>query len=532
MIPMGNDTPANAARILILAPTARDGTVSSRILTGAGFACIESRSMEELCARLRDGAAAVIVPEELAIDDSHRCLAQMLNEQPVWSDLPVIVLARAAGESPLLIRLTQTLGNVSVIERPMRISTLVSIVRSAARARQRQYEIRDYLTERAQVERQLKDARDEAEAASSAKDQFIAVLSHELRTPLTPVAMTAAALEMDPELPERFRMDLGMIRRNIDLETKLIDDLLDLSRVTSGKLALRMQPVSVHDLLVSSFAICKSDLQSKQIRFSTDLGAPNDHVVADAARLQQVFWNLIKNGVKFTPDGGTIEVNTRQLDGHLRIEVIDNGVGIPPPVLPRIFNAFDQGDLRTNRQFGGLGLGLAISRAIVEVHGGKIAAESGGADRGSTFVIDLPTTHAELPRPSKPDRIVAAPPAEGRKWRVLLAEDHPDTARVLQRLLALSGYDVKHAPTVAGALELLDAEPFDLIVSDVGLPDASGYDLIRHVRQRSAIPAVALSGYGMDSDLERSRAAGFSEHLTKPVNFDLLQETMARLIAS
>jgi PAS domain S-box-containing protein len=379
-----------------------------------------------------------------------------------------------------------------------------------------------------------REARAEAEAANRAKDKFLAVLSHELRTPLSPVVMTIPAMEIDPELPFKFREDLAMVRRNIDLEVKLIDDLLDLSRVTSGKLRLHMQPVRVHELLVHVVRSSQGETSGKRLSIRHELRAANDRLTADPARLQQVFWNLLRNAVKFTPEGGEVIVSTRNAEqnGHLLVEVMDTGVGIPAEILPRVFDAFEQGDARMTRQFGGLGLGLAIAKAVVEMHGGTITAASDGRDRGSTFTVRLDVAAGEAAtEPRARGGLVGERQALARP-KVLLVEDHPDTARTLARLLQMSGYDVRTAHSVAAALQLAAAQPFDVVVSDIGLPDATGYELMEQIGGRYGIRGIALSGYGMEDDMRKSREAGFVDHVVKPVNVEQLGVVIARVLGA
>jgi signal transduction histidine kinase len=373
--------------------------------------------------------------------------------------------------------------------------------------------------------------RTDAETANRAKDKFIAVLSHELRTPLAPVVMTIHAIAADPDMPIKFREDLAMVRRNIDLEVNLIDDLLDLSRVTSGKLRLQMQPVSVHEVLVHAIRNSVSDTSSKRLHVRQELHATNDRVMADPARLQQVFWNLLRNAAKFTPEGGKITIRTLNPgnDGRLLVEIKDTGVGIPPDILPRIFDAFQQGDVHVARLFGGLGLGLAIAKAVVEMHGGMIIAASDGRDKGATFTVQLSTAAEGLTKEPPSPNSVPVEREASHASRVLLVEDHPDTAEVLARLLKGSGHHVKTAHSVSSALQFAAAEPFDVLVSDIGLPDATGYELMEQVRDRYGIKGIALSGYGMDDDMRKSREAGFVDHIVKPVNFAHLEAVIRRV---
>ena len=380
------------------------------------------------------------------------------------------------------------------------------------------------------------EARAVAEAANSAKDRFLAVLSHELRTPLTPVVMTLAGLEMDRGLSQGVRDDLSMIRRNVELETKLIDDLLDVTRIVNGKLRLNVQPADAHALVAGVTDLFQSESRTKRVALLCELAAADARVGADAARLQQVFWNLVRNAIKFTPEGGSVTVRTfNPAPRRLAVEVSDTGIGIEPAALPRLFNAFEQAEQSITRRFGGLGLGLAISKALVDLHGGTIRADSAGRGRGATFTVELPILAApeRLPTHASPPRAGAANRAESGTTppafhpptrpvaRVLLVEDHPDTLRILKRLLEKMGYEVVTASSVAAGLDALTVAPVDVIVSDIGLPDGTGHDLIRQVKASpalAALPAIAISGFGMDSDVRTSRDAGFVTHMTKPVD--------------
>jgi PAS domain S-box-containing protein len=372
--------------------------------------------------------------------------------------------------------------------------------------------------------------RKDAEAAARAKDRFLAVLSHELRTPLSPVVMTITAMENDPNLPEAFREDVAMMRRNIELEIRLIDDLLDLNRVTSGKMRLEVQPTRVHTAIKQAIQHCDGEMSAKKLNVRLDLQADNDLVNADPARLQQVFWNLLRNAAKFTPENGNIFIRTENADGKVRVEVRDTGMGIASEFLNKVFDAFEQGDLRTTRQFGGLGLGLAICKAIMDMHSGTIHAHSDGPGTGATFTVELPAgglvaLEVLAPQPT-------ANPAAARHLRILLVEDHPDTRNVLNRLLVASNYAVKAASNIESALQLAAAERFDIVVSDVGLPDGTGYDLMKQIRDRYGIKGIALTGYGMEEDQRRSREAGFLEHIVKPVNVSQLLAVIQRIARS
>ena len=372
-------------------------------------------------------------------------------------------------------------------------------------------------------------AREDAERANHAKDNFLASLSHELRTPLTPVLMSVAALEQEPAIQPEVRKQLAMMRRNIELEARLIDDLLDVTRVAHGKLQLLQSgPVDIHSLLMHTEEIVRGDALEKSVHVQFDLKACEHHVGGDAARLQQVFWNLFKNAIKFTPPGGCMMVRTvNPAPGQIVLSVDDTGMGIDAQTLPLIFRAFEQGGTRALHPSGGLGLGLAISKAIVELHGGKIRAESAGPGLGATFTIELATV---LPFPTT--QITPTKPQsqmDSHRLRLLVIEDDEPTLAVLKRLLCRHGHDVLTARTVKDALLLAPTHPFDLVISDIGLPDGNGIDLMRQLIKDYGLRGIALTGYGMAADHAKTRQAGFLAHLVKPINFDQLHSVLQGL---
>ena len=405
------------------------------------------------------------------------------------------------------------------------VSLTVSPIRNSEGAVIGASKIARDITEQKANEAALKVAKETAEAASAAKDRFLAVLSHELRTPLTPVLMAAAVRERDASLPADLREDMAMIRRNVELETKLIDDLLDLSRIVSGKLGLHLELLDLDEAVRQVCGICAPEIQEKGVRLHLELGVPGGRVMADSARLHQVIWNVVKNAGKFTSAGGDIHVRTsRPAPGRLHIEVSDTGVGLEPELLPKIFDAFEQGDTSVTRHFGGLGLGLAISKALVNRHNGSIWAESKGKDRGATFHIEFFEAREVEPAPASPAQ--AEQPSQAERLRILLVEDHADTAQMLARLLESIGYAVEIATSGDDALRRIETGTFDLFVSDIGLPDMAGHELMRRVRECSSLPGIAVSGYGMDEDVRKSLEAGFGEHLTKPVNLAALEQAI------
>ncbi len=388
------------------------------------------------------------------------------------------------------------------------------------------------LMERTTADKALHTAMEALKEANQAKDRFLAVLSHELRTPLNPVLMVTGLLERDPRLTDELRQDIQMIHRNVTLEARLIDDLLDLTRITKDKMALRLAAVELEQILEQALQICRPELEAKSIGLSRDIQSSQHIVRGDAIRLQQVFWNLLKNAIKFTPAGGRITVRCFGENQQVVAEISDTGVGIQPDVLPHIFNAFVQGNPSTTRQFGGLGLGLAIARALVEMHGGTITAQSAGKDRGACFRVTLSAvTTAPVPAEA-PELTPVVASASHVKARVLLVEDHADTARITSRALGLGGYTVRAASSVAAAIALAGQETFDVLVSDIGLPDGSGWELMAQLRRnRPGFKGIVISGYGMENDVRRSQEAGFTAHLTKPVNITDLEAAIERVLA-
>jgi HAMP domain-containing protein/signal transduction histidine kinase/CheY-like chemotaxis protein len=350
-----------------------------------------------------------------------------------------------------------------------------------------------------------------------AKDQFLAMLSHELRTPLTPVIASAIDLEGEEALPENIHESLQMIRRNVELEARLIDDLLDLTRISKGKVQLNFEVVDAHTLLQNALDIYQSEIDRKHLELRLVLDAKKVHLRADPARLQQIFWNLINNAVKFTPLAGQISISTsNDSDGQLRVEIADTGFGIEPESLPKIFDAFEQG---TRTQLGGLGLGLAISKTLVEAHKGSISAESAGRNQGTRFILTFPT--CEKPDATAAPAILPKTPHR-HAMRILLVEDHEDTNRSLTRLLRRRGYDVQSAVDLKSALDLSAQHQFDVLISDIGLPDGSGIDLMQRLSSDRPVFGIALTGFGMEDDIRKTREAGFRHHLVKPIDLTKL----------
>ena len=385
------------------------------------------------------------------------------------------------------------------------------------------------MMERRRVESALQQQKAIVEAANRTKDNFLAMLSHELRTPLTPVIAALDTLETGPGSPEESKAALAMIRRNVELESQLIDDLLDLTRIAKDKLRLRFDPIDAHDAVSNVFEICRTEADAKNIRVHLNLRAGAHYVSADAAKFQQIIWNLLKNAIKFTPKNGEIAISSENPAPQvLNISVRDSGVGIEPDLMERIFDPFEQGDRSIERGFGGLGLGLAISKSLAQAHGGTLIATSEGRNLGSTFVLSMQTISPPQ-ETSASDGAVAE--TSRRPLRILLVDDHQDTCDALEKLLVRRGHLVAATHNVRSAMETAVRNQFDLLISDVALPDGTGLELMMQLRAISGIPGIAISGFGNNGDIEKSLQAGFSEHLVKPVKLEKLEAAIKHAIA-
>ena len=377
--------------------------------------------------------------------------------------------------------------------------------------------------------------RQELIAANAAKDQFLAQLSHELRSPLTPVIAMVGELEAEVPDSKPVKEALEVVRRNVELEARLIDDLLDVTRISKGKLQLSFEPISIHQILQRAYEICRKEIETKNLEVSFALRASHPYVAGDPARLQQVFWNLIKNSVKFTPEKGRITIETlNRAPDKIEVCIIDTGIGIEPDAIGKIFNAFEQGQSDITKRFGGLGLGLTISKTLIDAHGGRIRVQSQGKDQGATFTVELNTSEIPVERDGDGEAPTAdrkREPGVSSHWRVLLVDDHHDTCLGMKRMLERRGYEITIAHSAEQAAEKVRTQDFDLLISDIGLPDRSGYELMREVRLSKPLPGIALSGFGSEQDVNQAREAGFAEHLTKPINFERLEKTIQGLLS-
>lgn len=522
-------------RILHVPPTRRDGEVTVALLATTGLHCVRCRDLDELAVEVAAGAGAVLLTEESLTAPGIGRLLAAIQEQPSWSQLPVVLLMRGGAHSESAAGVLRALGNVTLLERPAPSRSVVSALEAALRGRLRQYEIRDQLEQIRQAETRARELQQEAQRASQMKDEFLATLSHELRTPLTAIYGWTQMLTVREVDQETLKLGIAIIDRNVRAQTQLIDDLLDMSRIISGKLLLDLRPVNLLEILQASVDTVAPAIEGKQLRLEVSFSGPVV-VNGDATRLQQVFWNLLVNAVKFTPEGGVIRVSTRELGDLVEVNVSDSGQGIEADFLPRLFDRFTQADGSTKRQHAGLGIGLSIVKSLITLHGGTVRALSPGHGRGATFLVQLPVHAAarERGRPSSGNDAAARDNGEEIDLsgiRVLVVDDERDTRDWLQRVFLDCGAAPALASSSAEARTLVNSFQPDVIISDIGMPGEDGYDFIRAVRDAGCrTPAIALTAFARAEDRQRCLQSGYQSHLRKPVKLEELMAVVADLV--
>lgn len=505
-------------RLLVLAPTEKDAAITADLLSAAGVESETFPSLELLVRAIPDGAAAILVPEECLSGPLKAPLAAFLAAQPPWSDLPVLILTRPGADSPESAEAWHTLGNVTLLERPPRVSTLLSAAQSAVRARARQYQIRGHLAERLRTEQELRNA-------DRRKDEFLATLGHELRNPLAPILNSLEILKLSGAASEGGAAQAcAVMERQVLHLNRLVDDLLEVSRITRGIIEVKKDPQDL--VAIVRGAIDTSRLIVDGMRHELRFITPDTpvYVTGDAVRLTQVFANLLNNAAKYTNHGGHITVTVAAEGDQAVVSVKDDGIGIAPDLLASVFDMFMQVDRSTRRAQGGLGIGLTLVRSLVGMHGGKVEARSDGQGLGSEFVVRLPrlkdaATAVEETRkmPSIPSR------------RILIVDDSRDGGESLSVLLRVLGADVSLVHSGRAALHAVESFRPDVVLLDIGMPGMDGYEVARRIRANSANRAVmliALTGWGQDEDRERSKAAGFNHHLVKPADIDQLRQLL------
>ncbi|HTU26315.1 MAG TPA: ATP-binding protein [Pirellulales bacterium] len=634
-------------RVVILAPTRRDAALTESILLQAGIACLCCDTLPEVCDQLDAGAAAVLVAEERILGERDDCLVAWLNRQPAWSDLPILVAARPGADSAAVAQAMDLLGNVTVLERPTRVATLVSAIRTALRARQRQYQLRAQLAERQRaadealrnqeifklvhgigkighwdwniqsdenkwspeiealyglppggfagtyeawaklihpddlvkakqdVQRALEtgvyftefrviwpdgsvhwlearanvlldehgkptrimgvnmdvtDRKRVEEALKDAgrrKDEFLATLAHELRNPLAPIRNSLHILRMtagDDPTSERV---CEMMDRQVNHLVRLVDDLMEVSRITRGLIELRKEEVDLATILRSAVETSKPLIAAANHQLAITLPPEPIALYGDSVRLAQVFANLLNNAARYTDRQGQIWLSARREGNQAMVSVRDNGIGIPPSMLSNIFDMFMQADRSAARSQGGLGIGLTLVKRLVEMHGGTISVQSAGPGQGSEFTVRLPVSELQPHQTLQPP---ATPGVSGLpQRRVLVVDDNEDAAASMGMLLRFLGTQVQVVHSGEAALEAIEANRPDVVLLDIGMPGLDGYEVAKRVRQRADfnnIMLIALTGWGQSDDRDRTRKAGFDYHLVKPADITVLQSLL------
>lgn len=526
-------------RVVIIAPIGRDAEAMAALLDAEGFQTEVSVSLAEACEKLSHSGALLLTEEALELPQVSDLL-EALKAQPPWSELPLIILT-TGGESRLVKLLdlsAEAAGTVTLLERPIGAATLLRSVQVAMRSRRRQYQVRDLLAREQAL-------RGEAETANQIKDEFLATVSHELRTPLNAILGWATLMTRAKADDATVARAVEAIERNAKAQAQLIEDLLDVSRMISGKLRLNVKPIELTSVIKAAVDAVHPAAEAKSLQLEMVFDAAANRILGDANRLQQVIWNLLSNAVKFTPGGGRVQIKLKRTDSHVRIIVSDTGAGIPSEFLSHVFEPFRQADGTITRGQAGLGLGLAIARRLVEMHGGEISAASEGEGQGASFTVTIPIVAVQTTLATLIDsRAVAVSDSESidaelpnlSGLKILAVDDETDTRDMIRGVLEQLGAKVMTAGSAREALETLPGWKPDVLVCDIGMPREDGYALIRKVRELETeqdrnTPAIALTGYVRVEDRMRALAAGYQMFVPKPVEANELATTISNLVA-
>jgi signal transduction histidine kinase/ActR/RegA family two-component response regulator len=504
-------------RVLILAPTRRDAEITQSLLSVTDVPTVICPNMESLVTAAEEGAAAILVAEEAILPVGRDRLAAVITRQPPWSDIPVLLFTQPGADSSEAAEAVQKLGNVTLLERPIRVATLMSAVRTALRARERQYQIRGHLADRLRVEASLR-------VADQRKDEFLATLGHELRNPLAPLLTALQVLKLESFPDDRPRHACETMERQLYHLIRLVDDLLELSRLTRGLIDVQKEPLDLRAVLWTAVETSRPLIEDQRHTLALDIPGEPIPIAGDAVRLTQVIANLLNNAAKYTSRGGRLWLSARSDAQWASVSVRDTGIGIPPSHLSVVFDMFTQVEPSRHGAQGGLGIGLTLVRSLVAMHGGSVEARSEGPGRGSEFVVRLPRLAALAPRPAE-TRV----PRPFPSIRLLIVDDNRDAAQTLGTLLTSLGATTSVA---FGGQEALDAmAPFqpDAVLLDIGMPGLDGYEVARRIRSNPAwagLRLIALTGWGQEADRERTREAGFDHHVVKPIDIEHLRRLL------
>lgn len=497
------------SRVLVYAPTGRDAALAQRVLAAGNIECHICQTMQEVLDELERGAGALLAQEETLVPAALKQLGDWVARQPHWSDIPVLVVTHQGADSPSLQTVMATLRNLTLLERPVRTRALISTVQSALNARERQYQARE---------------------AERRKDEFLATLAHELRNPLAPIRTAMSLLSLMYPAASGVSKVCDVVERQIGHLTRLVDDLLDVARITSGKIVLQREPVALSSVISHVLEICAPLLEGTQ--HALDVSQPGEDVMLDAdpVRLVQSLANVLGNAIKFTPAPGVISLRAETSGDTAVFRVKDNGIGLEPEAIDGIFEMFAQCDPSQNRArgTGGLGIGLSLARRFIEMHGGTITAVSDGPGTGTEFTMTLPiVAHGAHQRASA---VTVQPPIAGNR-RVLVVDDNQDGADMLTQLLEADGFTAEAVYKGEDALASIQAARPDIIIMDIGMPGMDGYEAVRRIRALPGgkdILVIAVTGWGQESAKLQARDAGFDHHLVKPVRFEKIRDFLAR----
>jgi signal transduction histidine kinase/ActR/RegA family two-component response regulator len=502
-------------RVLVYAPLGKDAALACDVLVNANLICHACPTAIDLMEELDAGAGIILTVEEALPESVAKLLNKYLSAQPTWSDLPILVLTKPGGTSTWLQGAYERFGNLTLLERPVRAPTLVSAIRSAMRARLRQYETR---------------------TSDERKDEFLAMLAHELRNPLAPISAAAKLLELFSTDPNRVKDASMVIARQVGHMTNLVDDLLDVARVTRGLITLSKTAVDLREILTQAIEQVNPQILAKRQKLTVHLPTTYAPVIGDRKRLIQVVANILNNASKYTPDAGNIIANLHHDRGNIVLDISDDGIGIAPDMVNRVFDLFTQATRTSDRSQGGLGLGLALVKSLITSHGGSVNAISRGAGCGATFTIKLPrqtdldVTISENESTTNNDEFLAT-----STLNLLIVDDNVDAADSLAMLLKAAGHNVNVQYGANKALEQARMSSPQICILDVGLPEMSGNELASRLRKmpetENAI-LIALTGYSQEEDRKRSFEAGFDHHFVKPINIEKLMALFEKISAS
>jgi signal transduction histidine kinase len=505
-------------RVLVLPPGRRDGDVTRGLLEQARLSCLVCYDAPALAREIATGAGALVLTEVALTATGFDQVQTALSRQPAWSDLPIVLLCPTGHLSPVAARVIASFTNVTLLDRPTSARMLVSAVQAAIRARLRQYQTREQLQALKEAQQALSERERELQKADRRKDEFLAMLAHELRNPLAPIRNASELLARTLPADSQSQNMVGLVKRQVTHLTRLVDDLLDVSRITQGRIELQRRPVSLTSVIQQAMESVEPLLRDKRHNLQLSMSTANLHVEGDSARLVQCVANILTNSAKYTDPDGEICVEAKRDGQNAVISISDNGVGIPAELLPQVFELFVQSDRTLDRSQGGLGIGLSVVRRLIEMHGGTVDAQSAGQGLGARFTLRLPTIEA----PGDTSEESPVDPVDAK--RILIVDDNTDAADSLAALLEMDGHTTCSVYGSVAALESASAFDPQIVLLDIGLPGMDGYEVARRMRARgSKAQLVALTGYGQQDDLARAREAGFDAHLVKPVDLRLLR---------